>query len=287
MEQQFEQQEPITPKPSEAVLVIIASFFFSLIPQFFFFSMFTDLENLTLDSLTIKVSLLIGELSLIIVPIYFLRKRNLSITEMFRLKKIPKNVVIVSVLLGFSLTILSDEADRLFQLILPMPDDWANEIAKMMRVNSALELLIIVLSAVVFAAVVEEAIFRGFLQISMEEHINVTQAVIYASIAWAFVHANPYLMVQIFLFGFILGYLAWRTGSIYPAVICHGINNAIAVFFYNVDMKESFSLYEWGGHVSPLVLLPAGFIVYKGVQYLDQYYRSLAPLSSNNNSSED
>ena len=284
----IEPQETNTPRPSEVFMVIIAGFFFSLIPQFFFFSLFVeDIENLAMDSFTIKVSLLIGEISLIVVPIYYLWRRNISVVSMFRLNPIPGNVVLVSIVLGFAMTILSDQLDRLFQYILPMPDEWANEIGKMMQANSALELLVIVLSAIVFAALVEEALFRGFLQVSMEEHINVTQAVIYASIAWAFIHVNPYLMVQIFILGFALGYLAWRTDSIYPAVICHGVNNGLAVLTYNVDLEDSFGFYEWGDHVSPLVLVPAGFLLYKGFQYLDEYYRSLTPVPSSNNSSSD
>ena len=50
-------------------------------------------------------------------------------------------MVLVSIVLGFAMTILSDQLDRLFQYILPMPDEWANEIGKMMQANSALELL--------------------------------------------------------------------------------------------------------------------------------------------------
>jgi membrane protease YdiL (CAAX protease family) len=278
----LEPEKITTPTPFQALMIILAGFFFSIIPQLFVVILFPGPEEGTFDPLGLKISLVVGELCLAAVPFIYLKKQNLSLSEIIRWKKVPSNILWVSIPIGLGLAIVIDEIDRLLQMFIPMPEEWISEMANTMKINSSLDFILVVVSAIILAALVEEAIFRGFLQKTIEEHINVTQAVIYASLAWAIIHMNPYIAVQIFLFGFFLGYITWRVESIIPAVICHAINNALALIYFNTNMSEQFPFYEWHGHVSPILLLVAGLIAFKGIQYIDQYYRT----SSLNNSSE-
>jgi len=275
-----------TPAPFEAVVVILSAFFFSfLIPSLLIF-VFPGEKEGTFSPLGIKIALALGELCLGMVPLLYLWKRGLSLRDIFRWRRTPPKILWLSVPLGLGLTILLDEIDRLIQQFIPMPEEWMTEMVNIMKVTSGLELLLVILSAVVLASVMEEAVFRGFLQKSMEEHINVTQAVIYTSLGWAIIHLNPYIAAQIFLFGFVLGYLAWRANSIFPAIICHAINNGVALLYFNIDFSKELPYYEWKGHVSPLLLLLSAVVVFAAVQYLDRYYRSLTPPDSNNISPE-
>jgi membrane protease YdiL (CAAX protease family) len=276
------EQEKITPTPFQALMIILAGFFFSIIPQLFVVILFPGPEEGTFDPLGLKVSLIVGELCLAVVPFIYFRKQNLSLPETIRWKKVPSNVIWVSIPTGLGLAIVIDEIDRLLQMLIPMPEEWTTDMANTMKITSSLDFVLLILSAVILAAVVEEAIFRGFLQQTIEKHINVTQAVIYASLAWAIIHMNPYIAVQIFLFGFFLGYITWRAESIIPAVICHAINNTMALIYFNINIPEQLSFYEWHGHVSPIVLLAGGLFAFKGIQYIDRYYGT----SSSNSFSE-
>lgn len=266
--------------------MILSAFFFSfLLPSLLIF-VFPGEKEGTFSPLGIKISLVVGELCLGVVPLLYLSRRGASLNYIFRWNKVPAKILWLSVPLGLGLSIVLDEIDRIIQTFIPMPEEWMTEMINAMKVTSGLDFMLVILSAVVLASVVEEAIFRGFLQKSMEEHINVTQAVIYTSMGWAAIHLNPYIAAQIFLFGFVLGYLAWRADSIFPAVICHAINNGMALLYFNIDFSKDLPYYEWKGHVNPLLLLASAVVVIAGLQYLDRYYRSLTPPGSNTISPE-
>ena len=226
-----------------------------------------------------KLSLVFGELGLWLFVILFLKFRGYFIKELFRLHKVPLPIVLVSIPLGFALSIVGDQLDRLIQLILPMPG-MVERLVEFFKYQSHFELFTMVLGAVVLAALVEESLFRGLLQLSLEKYIPVTRAVIYSSLAWALIHGILYWAIQIFLIGIILGYLAWRTNSVIPSIIGHGINNSLALTFYNLNVPETFPAYEWKGQVSPLILIPAVLILFWGIRYLDQYYHRGMPSSS-------
>ncbi len=278
----MQQQESKFPMPLEAFFVIIASFFGSVVPQIIVFSFFVSPGETLPDSLGIKVGLVVGEIALFVLVLIFLLKRNLPLKETFRLNSVPTYIMAIAIPVGVGLVILVDEIDRLLQLVIPMPEEVNREIMQMMHADTPLEMVLIILSAVVLAAVVEETIFRGFFQQALEEHMDVTKGVIYASLAWAAIHANLFLTVQIFLFGFFLGWLAWRTNSVYPALFCHAFNNAIAVWYANSEHSGSIPIYEWGEHVSPLILIAAIAVSYFGIRRIDEFYRRLALSSSNN-----
>lgn len=278
--------EPKTPTLSEAILVLLASFVFSTIPTLAVLAFFPEGENEAITSFGRKLSLAVGELSLIFVPLIFLRLRNFPVAKCLRLRAVPRHILWASVGVTAGLVVIMDEIDRLIQLILPMPQELTAEISSIMEIHSGLDLALILLSAVILAGVIEETLFRGFLQRVMEEQIGVTNAVVYSSLAFTLVHVNIYTAVQIFLLGFALGYLAWRTDSIVPSMICHGVNNALAIFYYNGGIDRYLPWYEWGDHVSPLVWLVVAVPAYVGFRTIEAHYRTASSRSPNDGEAE-
>ena len=97
---------------------------------------------------------------------------------------------------------------------------------------------ILAISGVVFAAgFAEESLFRGFIQVSLEQRGDVTKAVLLSSATWALIHIVPYWAIQIFIIGVFFGFLSWRTKSIFPSVIMHGVNNFIALLYVNLNLR--------------------------------------------------
>jgi len=264
------------PTPLQATLVIIASFFFAFIfAELLLFPFMpddpADLENSSL----VKLMFVVGELGLIILPLFFLKRKGFPIKEIFRWNPVDKNIVLIAIIIGLAMTIVGDELDRLINILFT-PPDFLKQLEVSLKINSTLDFILLLIGTVVIASLVEESVFRGFLQVTLEKYQNVTKAVIYSSVFWALIHGILYWAVQIFLIGVILGYLAWRTKSIIPSAICHAINNGMALLFNNTkDVMEGgafYSIYEWKEHVSPLILIPSIIILVKGIQFLDRYY---------------
>ena len=95
----------------------------------------------------------------------------------------------------------------------------------------------------------------------IERKGDITRAVILSSLSWALIHANPYWAVQIFIMGIIIGFLAWRTNSIFPGIIVHVVNNLMSLIFINSEMDSVIDWYLTGNHVNPIILLPSIIIL--------------------------
>lgn len=266
------QEKEQYPRPIEAFFIIIISFIFIvIITQSLIWLFVPSPEQIKSDSMLLKAMITFGEIGLIIIPVLYIKYRRLSLTNVFRWNNIPSYLYLWSFVIGFGISVIGDELDRLISLIIPAPE-LLGEIAEALRISSAGDFFILTLGAVIAAALVEESIIRGFLQISLEKYQDVTRAVIYASLAWTIIHGMIYWAIQIFLLGIILGILAWRSNSIVPSVIGHATNNAAALIFYNIDQDKLNGIYLWGGHVSPLVL-GIGFIglIYGMRQFYHHY----------------
>ncbi|RMI13429.1 MAG: CPBP family intramembrane metalloprotease, partial [Calditrichaeota bacterium] len=268
--------EKIYPTPVETFLLILGSMLLFFTVSMIMMSIFAPSpEALRNTPLVAKLMLLLGELSLGVIPVIYLYRRGYSLSVVLRLPGPPPIILWRFVPLGLGLILWLDEADRLIRLIFPPPEGYDRLMEETMVAGSLPELLLLILGAVVVAGIVEEAIFRGLLQASLEHYINVTRGVIYSSVGWAVLHLSDvsyHVTIPIFLFGICLGYFAWRTGSIWPGVLLHAMNNGIALLFYNLPFQETFPWYEWRGHVNPLLLFLGLIVVIRGFQYVEAYY---------------
>jgi membrane protease YdiL (CAAX protease family) len=73
---------------------------------------------------------------------------------------------------------------------------------------------------------VEESLFRGYIQRRLLSRWPAWAAITVTAFLFALMHFDPALIAATFVIGLWLGALAWRTGSIWPAVVCHAANNA-------------------------------------------------------------
>ena len=92
------------------------------------------------------------------------------------------------------------------------------------------------LAAMVFGvlpAFCEELFFRGFVLSGFVSAFrgrgDVARAVVLTSVLFAVFHIFPEKWLPTFLVGLLLGFLAVRTGSIWPGIVAHAVNNASAV----------------------------------------------------------
>ena len=226
---------------------------------FFFSTTFLPEENTRTTSL---LSLFFGQAFMIVPLLLFLHLKKEPLAQRLRLQPVSTTVLSATTLLSVGTVIISDEIDRLTNLVLPQPD-YFNQLENMLRFDSVLSVFFLVATISILAPLGEEILFRGFLQKILEESWkDITKAVLITSIFFAFIHMNPYWIIQIYLMGILLGYLAWRTGSIIPSFILHGLNNTFALFLNNTTSSIEH-IYSWNGHVTPLLLaIAVGLIIF-------------------------
>ncbi len=212
-------------------------------------------------------AILIGE-GLIIVPLVFiLWRRRMPLRETFRLERVSAPTMWAALAIGLGAAVLIDEVDRLIAMVFPLPESVKGSM-DILIFNGPADALLVIAGAAIMAPVVEEAVFRGFLQGQLEQgYRDATKAVLFSSLLFMLLHFNPWWGLQIYLFGMVLGYLAWRTASIWPAIIVHGANNALSLMVANMD-EGSLDWYISGDHVSPGWLVAAAGLAYGGFKLL-------------------
>jgi membrane protease YdiL (CAAX protease family) len=208
-------------------------------------------------------SIIVGEAFIVVPLVLIVWQRRLPLVSSLRLGPVPLAVLPGAVLIGLGAAILIDELDRLMALVFPLPER-VTQAMDFLVVSDADDVVLILLGAVAIAPVAEEMIFRGFFQGQLERGLrDATRAVLLSAALFMALHFMPWWSLQLYVLGVLLGYLAWRTGSIWPAVMVHGINNLLAVWFANQG-EDNPAWYYLGRHVSPVWLAVAAASVYVG-----------------------
>jgi len=78
-------------------------------------------------------------------------------------------------------------------------------------------------------AVGEEFLFRGLLLRGLIGKLGRLGALLVSSAAFGLMHFDPVHSVAAALIGLYLGIVLLRTGSLLPAMVCHAVNNVLAV----------------------------------------------------------
>lgn len=97
--------------------------------------------------------------------------------------------------------------------------------------DGAVLLVLAALLVTVMAPIAEEFLFRGYMFTALRNWRGIWPAAIISSLIFGAIHASttpPELLVVLAAFGFALCLLYVRTGSLYPCIALHAINNAIA-----------------------------------------------------------
>lgn len=249
-----EKVEPNILRPKELSRVIL----FTLL--FYFLAMIFAAVMLMLGW---KKLALIAEAFFIIPAIFYVISKKYSFIKAFRLTAVNAKILIFSFLIAFCLIILGDELDRLIGSIFPLPA-WFDA-KQLMEIHSIVDGILIIGTAVVVAALVEEMLFRGMIQLTLESVNETARAILFSAIFFALLHLNPWWMIQITFLGLILGYLAWKSNSILPTIIIHATNNLFAILTLNCS-ETSLKWYATENHVQWYWLVLAGILIIPGIK---------------------
>lgn len=119
-------------------------------------------------------------------------------------------------------------------------------------------------------AVCEELLFRGFLQPRLTRLIPPGIGVIIASSLFAIYHLDPVHVIAVFPLGLWLGFLSYRSGSLFPAMIGHFVNNVLSVV--SVMAEETGALDIPDAAIS-IPILVGGGLGLLGVTYASLRWR--------------
>jgi membrane protease YdiL (CAAX protease family) len=103
------------------------------------------------------------------------------------------------------------------------------ELDRLVRDASPAAPLLVLLAFGLAPALGEELLFRGFLQRLLATRLGGPAAVVGASLLFGLAHLDLVHGAAAGLLGLYLGTLAWRAGSLRAPILCHAVNNGVAL----------------------------------------------------------
>ena len=105
-----------------------------------------------------------------------------------------------------------------------------------------------IIAIVIMAPIVEELLFRG----AIEGHLlrkwkHPAGAIVFSSLVFGLVHGNWVQAPFAFVIGLALGWMYYRTGSLFSGILMHFVNNSTAVLgFLITDNPDATMVSEYG-----------------------------------------
>jgi ABC-2 type transport system permease protein/sodium transport system permease protein len=224
---------------------------------------------------------------LLVVPVSFLlfvgipylsaRMSNVNLRSAFQLRPTNLRFWLGALLLGLSLwPFVMELMFQMQHLGLTSLSAKAREaLAEQMKQLPELPPLLVLLAYAVTPAVVEELFFRGYLFNALAAGNRPRNAIIISAVLFGIFHVlvHDSLMLEravpTTLLGLILGWVRWRSGSVWPGMLLHVGHNSLVIsiafmpqFYERLGLVAGDSLETV--HVSILVLAGAGAVVVVG-----------------------
>ena len=92
-----------------------------------------------------------------------------------------------------------------------------------------LDMVAMLLTVAIGAPLVEEILFRGALLGALRTRLGPTLGILLSSTLFCAVHLDPFVAPQLFLLGLAMAHIRERTGSVYPGVVLHAIQNGASI----------------------------------------------------------
>jgi hypothetical protein len=152
-----------------------------------------------------------------------------------------------------------DSAEKLMAVMLQMKNIW--------------QVIADVLAVGLLTAIVEEFMFRGVLQTIFERWTKNTHAAIWiTAILFSAFHMEFFGFLPRLMLGVLFGYFVAWSGSIWPAVWAHFLNNGLAVvatyLFQQKIIKidpDDQHVFNYGAYIFSLVIMVALLFIYRRI----------------------
>lgn len=181
-----------------------------------------------------------------------------------RLQPVGLGVLALSVVAGLSVHFPLTELENLLRELHPLPVAQQLRIRQMLTPDGPWDALAIILAIVVVAPVSEEAVFRGVILPGVERRHGAAVALATSSLLFGAAHLEPVAIVYAAVGGLLLGAVAIRTRSTWPAIAMHAGINAVPILLPArlVRIAGVNTISEQVDHVpGPLLLLTTAIAV--------------------------
>lgn len=181
-----------------------------------------------------------------------------------------KNKFFLYIILALSTLSISVVLEPLMSLF-PTPE-WFN---KLMEQTIGGNIYISILTVAVAAPILEELLCRGTILRGLLKHTSPVKAILWSSFIFAALHLNPWQGIFSFILGCFIGWIYYRTRSIWAGIFIHTVNNLtitlITHFSPEVSVTTSFKDLIGNTNQYMLIFAMCAAILALSLAYLIRY----------------
>ncbi|MDP8267988.1 MAG: ABC transporter permease subunit/CPBP intramembrane protease [Candidatus Tenebribacter davisii] len=211
------------------------------------------------------------EVLLILLPvIVILRFSKTDIKKTLRLNYTnPMNFLLV-IIAALPFLLLAGIVGQIINLIFPLSDTYLENLQSLLSTDqNSIWLIIFVVG--ILPGICEEVMFRGFILSSLKKS-GFWHGIIFTAVLFGVFHLDPFRFLPVSLLGIWLGYLAWKTKSLYVPILAHIMQNSLAILITNYSDKFKFlDFIVKDGNIAYWVIIPAVIIIYFVVKGLHTF----------------
>ncbi len=154
-------------------------------------------------------------------------RAGLSPARFLRLVSPGPRALGLALLVGAAGLVAGGALQALWASLLPASLLETFDVARIFR-RPAWERALLVGAATLLAPACEEVAFRGHLLSALRLRLGPGAAIAASAAAFALLHLDPVRLPGLLFLGALYAWLTLRSGSLYPAVLAHAVNNAAA-----------------------------------------------------------
>ena len=92
----------------------------------------------------------------------------------------------------------------------------------------------------IFAPIFEEWLCRGMVLRGLLTKMKPVWAIVISALFFALIHMNPWQALNAFIIGVVMGYVYYKTGSLWLTMLIHFVNNGFAVICAHIPSMEEY-----------------------------------------------
>ena len=153
-------------------------------------------------------------------------------------------VALITVLLTFGTMISADLPNYLnyrFTQSIPFLKKMYDVVTALLEQMTGGPLWSSFLLAAIFAPIFEEWLCRGMVLRGLLSKMKPGWAIVVSALFFALIHMNPWQALNAFIIGVIMGYVYYKTGSLWLTMLIHFVNNGTSVVLSQFSSLEETS----------------------------------------------
>ncbi|MGE5557667.1 MAG: lysostaphin resistance A-like protein [Bacillota bacterium] len=156
--------------------------------------------------------------------------------EVFPLRSFTWRVIPGLCLAVVGLHIILSEADNFIRYYLTLPDFMMQVMEKLLQEKGVLGPVLLLVAV---APLTEELFFRGLVLQGFIRRYGLKKSILASAALFSLFHLNPYQLLAAFVAGILLGWVAVKSGSLYPAFLGHALHNAMPFIVPMLNLRIS------------------------------------------------